>query len=335
MQPLVSSSGMVDPGLPQQGQFITSESGPSWSVPPEAIGQNFQNVAEMSFAQMEKLSKRTKLAGAPAKPEDSLTVHSVGMLRPKQPLGAGQAPQTGGSMRVIRETFVPAWSVPPKVLLVEDDATCQMLASKFLKVMGCTFEIAQDGVEAVNKMNLEKYDLVLMDIVMPQMDGISATTQIRQFDNSTPVISMTSNTNQEDCISYLSNGMNDILPKPFSRDSVCHTYQLWEQIWLDRLTLFFFVLFVFLAPRDARPLLLTPQESRHSPDSDFHPPASGQCGRIRRGGRGWPSGQEAPPRRRHLAIPPSLSPPSPLPLPPCSCIVQVFSFLFVCPLRIS
>ena len=314
MQPLVSSSGMVDPGLPQQGQFITSESGPSWSVPPEAIGQNFQNVAEMSFAQMEKLSKRTKLAGAPAKPEDSLTVHSVGMLRPKQPLGAGQAPQTGGSMRVIRETFVPAWSVPPKVLLVEDDATCQMLASKFLKVMGCTFEIAQDGVEAVNKMNLEKYDLVLMDIVMPQMDGISATTQIRQFDNSTPVISMTSNTNQEDCISYLSNGMNDILPKPFSRDSVCHTYQLWEQIWLDRLTLFFLFCMFFSS---ARCSTTTAHTSRiktfprfRFPPPCFRPMWANSPRRKRMAIR--PRGSAAATPLSHSPLPlPSLSPPSP------------------------
>jgi osomolarity two-component system response regulator SKN7 len=65
-------------------------------------------------------------------------------------------------MRVHRSTFVPAWSVPPKVLLVDDDAVYQNIGSKFLQVFGCAIDIAVDGISAVNKMNFEKYDLVLM-----------------------------------------------------------------------------------------------------------------------------------------------------------------------------
>jgi osomolarity two-component system response regulator SKN7 len=66
------------------------------------------------------------------------------------------------ALRVRRSTFVPAWSVPPRVLLVEDDAVSRRLSSKFLQVFGCTIDVAVDGDSAVNKMNLEKYDLVLM-----------------------------------------------------------------------------------------------------------------------------------------------------------------------------
>ncbi|KIO04238.1 hypothetical protein M404DRAFT_1000748 [Pisolithus tinctorius Marx 270] len=104
-------------------------------------------------------------------------------------------PSTGGGqkLRVRRSTFVPGWAVPPRVLLVDDDAVSRRLSSKFLQVFGCAIDVAVDGVGAVNKMNLEKYDLVLMDIVMPKMDGISATSLIRQFDHVTPIISMTSN----------------------------------------------------------------------------------------------------------------------------------------------
>jgi CheY-like chemotaxis protein len=65
-------------------------------------------------------------------------------------------------LRVRRSTFVPGWAVPPRVLLVDDDAVSRQLSSKFLKVFGCTTDVAVDGVAAVNKMNLEKYDLVLM-----------------------------------------------------------------------------------------------------------------------------------------------------------------------------
>jgi osomolarity two-component system response regulator SKN7 len=57
---------------------------------------------------------------------------------------------------------VPGWAVPPRVLLVDDDAVSRRLSSKFLQVFGCMIDVAVDGVGAVNKMNLEKYDLVLM-----------------------------------------------------------------------------------------------------------------------------------------------------------------------------
>jgi len=72
----------------------------------------------------------------------------------------------------------------------------------------------------VNKMNLEKYDLVLMDIVMPKLDGVSATSLIRQFDHMTPIISMTSNSKPNEIMTYYSSGMNDILPKPFTKDGL-------------------------------------------------------------------------------------------------------------------
>ena len=55
---------------------------------------------------------------------------------------------------------------------------------------------------------------------MPNLDGVSATHQIRQFDQLTPIISMTSNTTEDDCITYLATGMNDILAKPFSKASL-------------------------------------------------------------------------------------------------------------------
>ena len=77
--------------------------------------------------------------------------------------GEGMArPSSAQTLRVRRSAFVPGWAVPPRVLLVEDDAVSRRLSSKFLQVFGCTIDVAVDGVGAVNKMNLEKYDLVLM-----------------------------------------------------------------------------------------------------------------------------------------------------------------------------
>ncbi|KAF9119218.1 kinase-regulated stress-responsive transcription factor skn7 [Mortierella sp. 14UC] len=112
---------------------------------------------------------------------------------------------------------IPSWAMPPKVLLVDDDDTCRRLSSRLLQIFGCPFDIAEDGMAAVGKMSHQKYDIVLMDIVMPKLDGVSATTQIRQFDAMTPIISMTSNTTNNDIMTYFANGMNDILAKPFSK----------------------------------------------------------------------------------------------------------------------
>lgn len=55
---------------------------------------------------------------------------------------------------------------------------------------------------------------------MPKLDGVSATSLIRQFDHMTPIISMTSNSKPNDVVTYYSSGMNDILPKPFTRETL-------------------------------------------------------------------------------------------------------------------
>lgn len=55
---------------------------------------------------------------------------------------------------------------------------------------------------------------------MPKLDGVSATSLIRQFDHMTPIISMTSNSKPNDVVTYYSSGMNDILPKPFTREGL-------------------------------------------------------------------------------------------------------------------
>ncbi|KAK0559052.1 kinase-regulated stress-responsive transcription factor skn7 [Tilletia horrida] len=135
--------------------------------------------------------------------------------------GSGANGNNGSSvLRVRRSTYVPGWAVPPRVLLVDDDAVCRKLSSKFLQVFGCAIDVAVDGVNAVNKMNLEKYDLVLMDIVMPNLDGVSATSLIRQFDPRTPIISMTSNSQPNELLTYMQNGMTDVLPKPFTKEGL-------------------------------------------------------------------------------------------------------------------
>lgn len=103
------------------------------------------------------------MAAAAAVTEASANVSGAGRFAEAGEAGPSSGrPGSAQKLRVRRSTYVPGWAVPPRVLLVDDDAVSRRLSSKFLQVFGCTIDVAVDGVGAVNKMNLEKYDLVLM-----------------------------------------------------------------------------------------------------------------------------------------------------------------------------
>ena len=72
---------------------------------------------------------------------------------------------------------------------------------------------------------------------MPKLDGVSATSLIRQFDHMTPIISMTSNSKPNEIIKYYSSGMNDILPKPFTKDGLLDMLEVWIGLLSKRLAL--------------------------------------------------------------------------------------------------
>ncbi|KAI9487956.1 hypothetical protein BDB00DRAFT_850823 [Zychaea mexicana] len=116
-----------------------------------------------------------------------------------------------------KSNILPGWSIPPRVLLVDDDLIFRRLSTKLLQVAGCTIDVAADGLEAITKLGSGSYDIVLMDIMMPKLDGISATRNIRQYDTWTPIISMTSNTTDRDVQEYILSGMTDVLPKPLDQ----------------------------------------------------------------------------------------------------------------------
>jgi osomolarity two-component system, response regulator SKN7 len=130
----------------------------------------------------------------------------VGHSPPNMPIIKETDERAPRALHVRRQTFVPGWAVPPKILLVDDDAVYRNMSSKFLQVFGCEADVAVDGISALDKVNMEKYDLILMDVVMPNLDGITATNMIRQFDINTPIISMTSNIRSDDIMHYFNSG---------------------------------------------------------------------------------------------------------------------------------
>merc|ERR1711964_346364 len=98
----------------------------------------------------------------------------------------------------------------PRILLVEDDKVCARIGSKFLQAFECGVETARDGLEAVNKINhgATNFDLILMDIIMPHLDGVSATVCIREIRPNLPIIAMTSNIRADDIDMYFRYGRN-------------------------------------------------------------------------------------------------------------------------------
>jgi GAF domain-containing protein/DNA-binding response OmpR family regulator len=104
---------------------------------------------------------------------------------------------------------------PLKILLAEDNAVNQKLALRLLQQMGYRADMVANGLEAVAAIKRQKYDVILMDIQMPEMDGLDATRAIRQLQVAQPrIIAMTANAMQGDREMCLAAGMDDYISKP-------------------------------------------------------------------------------------------------------------------------
>ena len=116
---------------------------------------------------------------------------------------------------MIHNMNTPLIPGPLHVLLAEDGLVNRRLAHGLLTQEGCRVTIADNGAHALSQLKKSRYDLVLMDVEMPVMDGLDATRAIRQHEKTsgryTPVIALTSNTNRDECLAA---GMDEFLNKP-------------------------------------------------------------------------------------------------------------------------
>ena len=121
----------------------------------------------------------------------------------------------------------PAWVARPapperrplRVLLAEDNVVNQKVATRLLAKLNCRVDAVADGAEAVAAVRRQRYDVVLMDVQMPEMDGLEATRRIRAAGGPQPhVIALTANAMEGDRQACLDAGADDYLPKPVAAD---------------------------------------------------------------------------------------------------------------------
>lgn len=114
------------------------------------------------------------------------------------------------------------------VLVVDDNATNRMVAQALCEMFDCTCESASDGLEAVEAARAGRFDLILMDIKMPRMDGVTAARAIRALPGEageTPIVALTANADPDDAAGYLAAGMDGVVEKPMKPEHLLSVLQ--------------------------------------------------------------------------------------------------------------
>jgi CheY-like chemotaxis protein/HPt (histidine-containing phosphotransfer) domain-containing protein len=125
----------------------------------------------------------------------------------------------------------PALLGPVRVLLAEDHELNQKVACKMLEDLGATVTVVADGLQAIEALEHETFNLILMDCQMPRVDGFTATARIREIERETgdhiPIIAMTANALEGDRQQCLASGMDDYLSKPTNRRGLLAVLTKW------------------------------------------------------------------------------------------------------------
>jgi len=121
---------------------------------------------------------------------------------------------------------------PLRVLLVEDNPVNQLVAKGMLAKLGCQVQLATQGAEALELLEQDEFDLVLMDCNMPVMDGYEASRRIRQSGRwpDLPIVALTANAMPEERERCRAAGMNDYLAKPFRREELLALVDHWVPV---------------------------------------------------------------------------------------------------------
>ncbi|CAK0754626.1 hypothetical protein CCP4SC76_2540002 [Gammaproteobacteria bacterium] len=141
------------------------------------------------------------------------------------PLGVQAGTHTAPKTPVNRPLAIPLPSQQlqgARILVVEDNAINQKIIGAFLKRWGVSFELASDGLEALDRLAKGAFEAVLMDVQMPRMDGLTATQRIREQKHwaDLPVIALTAGVTVEERQRALDAGMNEFVTKPINQEAL-------------------------------------------------------------------------------------------------------------------
>ncbi len=131
------------------------------------------------------------------------------------------------------EVGLPPNPLGPRVLVAEDNPVNQRVAMRMLEKLGCEVDVATTGRQAIDKWELIQYDVVLMDLHMPEMDGFAATAEIREReaeDQHTHIVALTANAMRGDRERCLSAGMDDYITKPVNLATLRRALRLPSEI---------------------------------------------------------------------------------------------------------
>jgi CheY-like chemotaxis protein len=117
---------------------------------------------------------------------------------------------------------------PLRILIAEDNPVNMMITTKILNKLGYYPGTAENGRKALDILQFEYFDLILMDLQMPEMDGLEATRMIRKSQLQQPcIIAMTANAMESDKLECVEAGMNDYLSKPINLDALVNMLKRW------------------------------------------------------------------------------------------------------------
>ena len=189
---------------------------------PERLAHIFSPLGQSGDDHPESLSSGLGMALA-----SRIISNAGGLIRAEANAGAGVTvtfEMIARQTAIEPENAAPAAEGPSRaahVLIVDDNATNRMVAEALCEMFECTSEQAVDGVEALEAVQARQFDLILMDIKMPRMDGVAATRAIRALGGAaarTPIIALTANADPDDVRGNLEAGMNDVVEKPIKAE---------------------------------------------------------------------------------------------------------------------